>query len=50
METKVSLKYFVNSCRTDNWHLLDSHQILKTFENQELINAMIKDAKYFKII
>ena len=34
----------------ENWYLLDSYQILQTFENQELVNAVIKDAKYVKII
>ena len=29
-----------------NWNLRDSYQILKALENQELINAMTKDAKY----
>ena len=33
----------------ENWDLLDSCQIFKT-ENQELMNAEIKDAKYVKII
>ena len=28
--------------------LLDSYQILKTLENQELINTVTKDAKYVK--
>ena len=31
-------------------HLLDSYQILKTLENQEIINSAIKDAKYAKVI
>ena len=34
----------------ENWHILDSYQILKILENQELINAMIKDVKYVKVI
>ena len=28
--------------------LLDSYQVLKTLENQELINTVTKDAKYVK--
>ena len=34
----------------ENWHILDSYQILKTLENQELTNAVIKDVKYVKVI
>ena len=34
----------------ENWHLLDSYQVSKTLENQERINAVTKDAEYFKII
>ena len=30
--------------------LLDSYQVLKPLENQELINAETKDAKYVKIV
>ena len=33
----------------ENWHLLYSYQVLKTLENRELINAVIKDEKYVKI-
>ena len=33
-----------------NWHLLDFYQILKTLENQELVNEVIQDAKYVKTI
>ena len=34
----------------ENWHLLDSFQVLKTLANQELLNVVAKDVKYVKII
>ena len=44
----LSLKRPKN-CR-ENWCPLDSYEILRTLENQEFINAVIKDEKYVKII
>ena len=35
---------------TENWHHQDLYQILKTLDIQELINAVIKDAKDAKFI
>ena len=49
---KIQISYYLWNNQTvniENWHLLDSYQVLKTLENQELINAVTKDAKYVKI-
>ena len=32
----------------ENWNLLDSYQILKAVENQELMNVVTKDPRLFK--
>ena len=46
---KIRLSETAKKICIEDWHLLHSHQILKILENQELLNAVIKDAKYVKM-
>ena len=43
----LSLKKKKKIC-IENWDLLDSYQILKAVENQELMNIVAKDPRLFK--
>ena len=44
----LSLKKKKKKNCIENWNLLDSYQILKAVENQELMNVVTKDPRLFK--